>query len=197
MAARPGAAAAGRCLHQGATVTAMPDDRAARSLLCLTNALRIHNGAKPLRLDTRLYAAAVGHSTDMIQRGYFGHVGPDGNDPSDRAAAAGYPGLAAENLAADSTSTARRLFEDLRNSPEHAAVMLDRSYRAAGFGVDGRAALGGPGGMSGITGTEMFGKARADTGLTGLELYASSKRCAKAKRHQNYRRIKRICKKPR
>jgi uncharacterized protein YkwD len=150
-----------------------------RSLLCLTNAHRVRNDVKPLLRDTRLSKAARAHSADMAARGFFEHTTPEGLDPSARAAAAGYPGGAGENIATTSEGTVFALFELWRTSTQgHNENMLNPNYRAAGFGVDPHCC---PSGFAGITGTQMFGFAEPDTKDDALDLYASSNSCAKAK----------------
>lgn len=175
-----GASAAEQCLFQGMKVNAKNLATVERSVLCLTNLHRFRNGLPPLTGDTRLGTAARNHSADMVARGFFDHTNPEGAGPGDRATAAGYPGGAGENLAANGTGTAAVLFTQWRLSAGHNANMLG-DYRAAGMGV----APGFPGGSGGggpsITGTQMFGLAAANTGDTGLAFYASSDKCAKAR----------------
>lgn len=45
----------------------------------------------PLSEDARLSAAAAAHARDMLSRGYFSHLSPEGLGPMERAASAGYP----------------------------------------------------------------------------------------------------------
>jgi hypothetical protein len=178
LSAPPSASAAEQCLFQGTKVTARNRATVERSLLCLTNLHRFRNGLPAYKRDTRLGAAARGHSADMVARGFFDHTNPDGLGPSSRVMAAGYPGGAGENIAANGTGTAASLFTQWKNSSGHNANMLG-DYRAAGMGV----AAGFPGnpGPGSITGTQNLGFAAANTGDTGLSLYASSDKCAKAK----------------
>jgi hypothetical protein len=173
------ASAKERCLFQGVKVSGKAAGKVERSLLCLTNLHRLRNGLDPLRRDRRLSRAARAHSADMVARGYFDHVTPEGRGPSDRARAAGYPGGAGENIAANGTGTAFSLFEQWRDSSGHNRNMLG-SYDTGGFGVARGFPVGGGGG--GGTGTQMFSSAGADSRDTALGLYASSRRCAKAKR---------------
>jgi uncharacterized protein YkwD len=49
--------------------------------------------APPLAFDTRLIAAALGHSQDMANRGYFAHNTPEGVTPFQRVRAAGFPAV--------------------------------------------------------------------------------------------------------
>lgn len=178
LAAPSGASAAEQCLFQGVKVTAQNQTTVERSLLCLTNLHRFRNGLPPYSLDTRLAAAARNHSADMVARDFFDHTNPEGAGPSTRAMAAGYPGGAGENIAANGTGTAASLFTQWKGSAGHNENMLG-DYRTAGMGVV-PGFPGSPGGGA-ATGTQMFGFAAANTADTGLALYASSDKCAQAK----------------
>jgi len=57
--------------------------------------------AAPLAWNELLFSASAGHTADMARRNYFAHTTPEGVDPVQRAAAAGYGWSAAgENIAA-------------------------------------------------------------------------------------------------
>src|SRR5688572_27029279 len=56
--------------------------------------------SEPLALNEFLTLASRAHALDMAERDFFDHVNPDGEDPTDRAQAAGYDGAAGENIAA-------------------------------------------------------------------------------------------------
>ena len=147
-----------------------------RSLLCLANAVRGRAGLVALRADPRLNGSARSHSADMVARRYFSHVAPDGSDPGDRAAAAGYSPFVGENIAASSLGTAISVFSLWRTSPGHNANLLGE-YAATGLGV----AAGYPTGGDGITATQMFGGEPAKGPDTGLGLYYPNERCKAAK----------------
>jgi uncharacterized protein YkwD len=57
----------------------------------LVNAERVDHKLKPLKADPRLTGVARAHSRDMAKRGFFDHVNPDGQSPSDRGRKAGVP----------------------------------------------------------------------------------------------------------
>jgi uncharacterized protein YkwD len=176
----PNASAAEQCLYQGVKVTAKNEATVERAVLCLTNLHRFRKGLTPLKADSRLNVAARRHSADMVARGFFDHVSPEGTTPSTRAMAVGYPGGAGENIAATGIGTAASLFETWKKSSGHNANMLTPGYVAIGVG----AAPGFPGGGGGggaVTATQMFGFSSANSGDTGLDLYASSDKCAKAR----------------
>ena len=60
-------------------------------IIKLTNEQRSkHNGMRPLSIDIRLVELARNHSQDMVQRNYFSHVNPEGNDPTERAELQGF-----------------------------------------------------------------------------------------------------------
>jgi uncharacterized protein YkwD len=171
-----GTASAEGCLYQDEAVSSSNQARVERSLLCMANAVRSRSGLNLLAADSRLDGAARSHSADMVARGYFSHTGLDGSSPSDRAQAAGYPGGAGENIAANSRGTAISVFSLWRGSPGHNANLLG-SYTATGLGV----APGFPGGRGGITATQMFGRSAAQGRDTGLGLYYPTLRCRSAK----------------
>jgi len=56
----------------------------------ILNNVRIGNGASAVTYDSRLDAAAQGHADDMVDRGYFAHNSPEGDDVRDRILEQGY-----------------------------------------------------------------------------------------------------------
>jgi uncharacterized protein YkwD len=64
------------------------------------NAEREANKLNPLAVDDGLSKIARDHSQDMVKRGYFNHVDPDGKAPRDRLRLAGYscPKTSGENI---------------------------------------------------------------------------------------------------
>ncbi|MFI6154628.1 sigma-70 family RNA polymerase sigma factor [Kitasatospora sp. NPDC051170] len=67
-----------------------PPPNPERQLVDLVNAERAKAGCGPLRIDPRLHTAAQKHVDDMVARGYFDHIGPDGVRTDARITAAGY-----------------------------------------------------------------------------------------------------------
>jgi uncharacterized protein YkwD len=179
LVAGQGTASAEGCLYQDEAASSSNQTRVERSLLCMANAVRSRSGLDLLIADPRLDAAARGHSTDMVARGYFSHTGLDGSSPSDRAQAAGYPGGAGENIAASSRGGALTVFGLWRASAGHNANLLG-SYTTTGLGV----APGFPGGRGGITATQMFGRGSAQGHDTGLDLYYPTERCRSIKQRK-------------
>ena len=108
-------------------------------LLGQINAVRVQNGLRPLRLSTRLGAAARQHSLSMAEKGYFSHDSADGTSFWRRIASFyGYNGYnqwsVGENLlwSSPDSSVAGALHLWL-TSPEHRANLLDHGWREIGL----------------------------------------------------------------
>jgi uncharacterized protein YkwD len=103
-------------------------------VLELVNQERAQHGLKPLQADPLLAGVARAHSRDMLARGYFSHVTPEGRKLADRMKAGAVPYLvAAENLAlAQTVAIAHR---GLMNSPGHRANILRPQFGRLGVGV--------------------------------------------------------------
>jgi uncharacterized protein YkwD len=118
----------------------LPRIRAA--IVCLHNEIRAAHGLSTLRHAPRLRRAALGHSRDMVDGGYFEHTTPDGLTMVDRIVRARYVRedqgwTLGENLAwgTGSLSTPRGAVQSWMDSPGHRANMLKRGYRDIGVGV--------------------------------------------------------------
>lgn len=140
---------------------------AASATLCLLNRERTTRGLKPLRLDRELTKAAVGHSRDMVRRGYFDHDTPNGRSPFDRMLATRYVPRGAswtlgENIGWGTLELAQpiALVKAWMDSPGHRRNILDGRFREIGIGI----VTGVPvrdrslGGQPGATYTTAFGR---------------------------------------
>lgn len=73
----------------------------AETVLSAVNAARTKAGCQPLRLNSKLTAAAKSHANAMAEQNFFGHAGKDGSKFSSRIKRQGYSyRTAAENIAA-------------------------------------------------------------------------------------------------
>jgi uncharacterized protein YkwD len=107
-----------------------------REVLDLTNAARRNQGCGPLSLDDSLVEAAGKHASDQVRRHYMDHTNPDGQDPGDRMAAAGWHGSAwGENIAAG-YDTAQKVFNAWMNSDGHRENILNCNFNKIGIGYD-------------------------------------------------------------
>lgn len=130
------------------------EDAASSVIHNATNDARAASGLPPLARDARLDGIARGHAADMAARGYFSHDTPEGLDPTDRAAAAGYAcekrdgavvwtGVA-ENIymsghSAYTEAAAAGSVDSWMDSPGHRQNILNDRYGRLGVGV----AIGG------------------------------------------------------
>jgi uncharacterized protein YkwD len=107
-----------------------------REVLDLTNQARRSQGCGSLQLDDALVEAAGSHASDMVRRHYMDHTNPDGEDPGDRMAKAGYHGSSwGENIAAG-YSSAQKVFNAWMNSDGHRANILNCKFTKIGIGYD-------------------------------------------------------------
>ncbi|MFO0821250.1 MAG: dockerin type I domain-containing protein [Pirellulales bacterium] len=141
----------------------------------LDGAQRVTADAKaPLAIRQPLEAAASKHSLDMLVRGYFEHVSPDGKStPITRAVAEGYLQPVGENIAVRSvlqslTTELLALHDQLFLSPLHRVNLLRSDYTDVGPGVeqgDFRYSNGGV--YQSLMATELFGLGTA-AAITGV-----------------------------
>lgn len=105
-----------------------------QQMLQLVNAERKKRGLKLLVADEQLRKVARAHSSDMLKRGYFSHMTPEGKDPFYRMKIAGITyKKAGENLAY--ASTLPKAHRGLMNSPSHRAAILNKSFGRVGIGI--------------------------------------------------------------
>jgi uncharacterized protein YkwD len=104
-------------------------------VVVLVNQERAKVGCRPLTADSRLTAAARGHSQDMAVRNYFDHNTPEGITPWTRITNAGYHfSTAAENIAAGQTTPAQ-VMDAWMNSDGHRKNILNCNLRDIGVGL--------------------------------------------------------------
>jgi len=97
--------------------------------------------APPLEADPGLQRAAQAHALDMLERGYTGHVGPDGRDVGARVAIlarrfvggsgeniAEHAGIGLDQLAGQTGPLASKLVDGWMASPGHRKNLLDPAY---------------------------------------------------------------------
>jgi uncharacterized protein YkwD len=105
----------------------------------------VNAGLQPLANNPTLTSVARAHSLDMKTRNFFSHSNPDGLDPFERMAAAGYTfSSAGENIAATSYFTltsnpddvARNFVQNMwMQSSGHRDNILGKYYTETGIGV--------------------------------------------------------------
>lgn len=105
------------------------------SLITRTNHDRAINGVGPVSENALLDAAAQRKADDMMARGYFSHVSPEGMQPWHWIHAMGYQFThAGENIASHFNSS--RAVEDVwMASPTHRANIVGKAYTNMGIGI--------------------------------------------------------------
>ena len=88
----------------------------------------------PLTMAPSLRCAARVHSKDMVDRGYFDHTNPEGEEPWDRMERAGYAwSTAGENIAAGN-GTAAATMGQWMNSAGHCRNIMNGDFTDIGVG---------------------------------------------------------------
>ncbi|WP_225838513.1 CAP domain-containing protein [Streptomyces sp. NK08204] len=115
-------------------VTVSPRAAVEAQVLKLVNDERAKAGCSPLAANSSLTGLAETFSDDMAARNFFGHTGPDGLTPWDRAAKAGITGLGGENIARGQADPAA-VMAAWMNSPGDRANILNCGFKTLGVGV--------------------------------------------------------------
>lgn len=101
----------------------------------LTNEARSSEDLAALAPNELLSSAAEAKAADMAEKGYFSHVSPDGTEPWEWVADAGYAyAYAGENLAVNFADS-EDVVEAWLASPTHRANILKREYTEIGVGT--------------------------------------------------------------
>ncbi|PZA08805.1 CAP domain-containing protein [Meiothermus sp. PNK-Is4] len=109
-------------------------------VLARTNQERVAQGLRPLEWDNSAAQVARAHGLDMLRRGYFAHLNPEGESAADRLRKAGLAEVeVGENLALyENYPDAKIPAEAVRgwmNSPHHRDNLLKPSYTHLGVGL--------------------------------------------------------------
>ena len=158
------ASAAAPCANADLVPSAANVSQVRSATLCLINRERTSRGLRKLRHDRQLRKVAERYSAQMVDHGFFAHVGHDGSTLKSRiVGSTKYLTRAAswslgENLywGAGERATPRESVQGWMSSPGHRRNMLDRRFQDIGIGI----ALGAPqnvGGSPAATYTTEFG----------------------------------------
>lgn len=120
--------------HPNGHVLSYSSSESVDRMLADTNAQRLANGDKPLKINTALDQAAAAKASDMATRNYWSHNTPDGNPPWVFVTATGYSYTKlGENLATGFDSEADAI-KGWMASPPHRENLLDPNFSEVGFG---------------------------------------------------------------
>ncbi|HEY1074769.1 MAG TPA: CvpA family protein [Patescibacteria group bacterium] len=110
------------------------DETGEKELFVLTNASRVKEKQKPLLSNDKLREVARAHAKDMLQKGYFSHLSPQGKDVAKRVGEANITvTLVGENLASAPTIEIAHL--GLLASPGHKKNIMSSDYNEVGIAV--------------------------------------------------------------
>lgn len=88
--------------------------------------------APSIAWNDKLKNAALNHSKNMANEGFFSHTAPDGSDPSERVRAAGYVWKnVGENISAGHESV-QEVVSSWLNSPAHCTNIMSPQFREIG-----------------------------------------------------------------
>lgn len=122
------------CLTLGVPAQTYADDTA-KAVLAILNEARAKAGCGPLKLNSKLMAAAKSHARAMAEKNFFGHKGKDGGKPSTRAKRQGYKfHILAENIAAGQKS-AEEVARSWLSSSGHRKNILNCKLKDTGIAV--------------------------------------------------------------
>jgi uncharacterized protein YkwD len=116
---------------------ASPDDMAAEAGR-LVNEHRARRGCPPLVWDAAAVRAAQAHTDDMVRRGYFSHVSPEGGNVGTRVTAAGGRWRAVAENIASGQPTAETVVRGWLSSQGHRANIENCVYTRQGVGYRDR-----------------------------------------------------------
>lgn len=113
---------------------AKEDVESEAKLFALINFTRQKDNKSVLKPDEKLRAAARAHARDMLAKGYFSHLSPQGEDVADRVTAAGAVAtVVGENLA--NAPTVEIGHAGLFASEGHRKILLSPDFNAVGVAV--------------------------------------------------------------
>jgi len=108
-------------------------------LFARVNQVRAEHGLIPLKGSPQLAEVARAHAEDMARRSYLAHENPEGQNPLQRAMAAGVSGfrLLAENIGSSTVSGDRieSIVSEWMRSHDHRENVLNPAFNTAGVAV--------------------------------------------------------------
>jgi uncharacterized protein YkwD len=194
-------ASAADCGPVTTQVTGLSQGQMESSIGCLINDERASYGLQPVTPNADLHRAALSHSNEMVDEGYFEHTSPAGLTFIDRIDATGYmrgarSWVVGENLVwgTGPLSTPQSLVTSWMNSPPHRENLLRPTFREIGIA----AVAGTPvsrNDLTGVTvsseyGSRTFGDAQKGTTQKATRKRSRAKK-AKAKKARAKHRARR------
>ncbi|MFL5906402.1 MAG: CAP domain-containing protein [Solirubrobacterales bacterium] len=189
--ATAGSASATSCPNTDVQVDGLTQDQMESSIGCLINEERTSRGLRPVLNNGDLQQAALSHSKEMVDEGYFEHTSPEGVTFIDRIQGTGYmrparSWIVGENLVwgTGPLSSPQALVTAWMNSPPHRENLLKPRFREIGIAaVDGTPE--GNFDQAGVTVSSEYGYR-----TLGRKAHASKARKARKARYRKHRHAK-------
>ncbi|MGA9110367.1 MAG: CAP domain-containing protein [Smithella sp.] len=106
------------------------------AIITLTNNARAQSGLPPLKDNQLLDAIAESRASDMLEKQYFAHVSPTGQQVSDIAQSVGYRyEVIAENIGSGDFYTNQKIIDNWMQSPGHRRNILSTEVEDIGAAV--------------------------------------------------------------
>jgi len=106
------------------------------AIITLTNNARAQNGLPPLKENQLLDSIAASRAQDMLDKQYFAHVSPTGQQASDIAQSVGYHyKIIAENIGSGDFYTNQKIVDGWMQSPGHRSNILSTEVEEIGAAV--------------------------------------------------------------
>jgi uncharacterized protein YkwD len=116
--------------------TALREELSRGAVINLTNNARALNGLPALAENQLLNAIAESRARDMLEKQYFAHVSPTGQQASDIAQTIGYRyKIIAENIGSGDFYTNQKIVDGWMQSPGHRANILSTEIQEIGAAV--------------------------------------------------------------
>jgi len=195
MLATGASASAADCGPVDTQVTGLSQGQMETSIGCLINNERSSFGLRPVRPNADLRQAALSHSNEMVDEGYFEHTSPSGLTFIQRIDATGYlrgarSWVVGENLVwgTGSLGTPRALVDAWMNSPPHRENLLRPTFSEIGIAaVDGTPLSKSD--LAGVTVSSEYGY-RSFGGSKKADARKAKARKAKARRAKHRRALR-------
>jgi uncharacterized protein YkwD len=123
--------------HGGSRPPSYPHESLNReAIIGFTNEMRSARGLPSLTENRLLDAVAEARAGDMLQKQYFAHISPSGEQASDLAQRVGYPyRIIAENIASGVFLTNQKLVDGWMQSPGHRENILSPTVKEIGAAI--------------------------------------------------------------
>lgn len=125
--------------HYAASSSGLRQDleKLRKEMLVRVNEVRREARARELRRHPTLDSIAQRYAEDMLVRGFYGHLSPEGQDVGDRANTGHYAYCKVGENVASGQASVEKVMDGWVESPEHYKNLADRDFQEIGIGFAG------------------------------------------------------------